>query len=288
MGETGFVSVVVPTRDRAEMLRDCLSSLLRQDYSSESYQIIVVDDGSSDGTSSVLAELRTGYLGHDLRAVRSWGRGLNAARNNGIRAARGDLVIFVDDDVDAPPTWLKRFVEGASRHENAGCLGGPIRLRLEGKAPRFCGREPLGETELDLGSEEVSVRAVWGANMGIRRWAADLVGMFDESLPLYGDEEEWQHRIRTAGISITYLPDAWLWHRRTQRDLRLRNLARVHFRRGIGFVAIARATGQSVSIRTELAKIPRYLAHGVLRRCSWGFLASATQAGRVWACVRGK
>ena len=103
-----FVSVVVPTRNRAELLRDCLESLLTQEYPRDQYEIIVVDDGPTDSTK-VVVEGFEGHLTSLLYAYQDH-RGPNAARNRGIALARGEVICFVDDDVAIPQCWLLAMV----------------------------------------------------------------------------------------------------------------------------------------------------------------------------------
>src|SRR5262249_50849866 len=114
-------SVVVPTIGRADYLEVALRSLQEQDLD-QPYEVIVVADGTPDVVSA--AGVRT--VRHPAR------RGINAARNSGIRAARSDLIAFVDDDVWTPPGWLRAVVEGAARYPGAGAFGGPIRACFEG------------------------------------------------------------------------------------------------------------------------------------------------------------
>jgi GT2 family glycosyltransferase len=267
------------------MLGDCLASLRAQDYPPDRFEIIVVDDGSTDATPEVVKRFRDGHL-PEVRAIHQGHKGPNAARNAGIAIARGDPICFVDDDVEAPSGWLRELVAGALRHPEAGAVGGPIRVRFEGKPPRFCGREPLvGEAELDLGDQERAVEEVISANMAVRGWALQKVGLFDESLPIYGDELEWERRLTRAGYSITYIPSAWLWHRRTG-DLRFTTFLRRYVRRGTSSVAFARRAGEEVSVRQVLRRISSSLAHAVRRRCSMGIFMMAQQIGVLWGLLR--
>src|SRR5207302_9488119 len=104
------VSIVVPTRNRAELLCGCLESLLAQDYPRERYEIVVVDDGSEDETVSLVGSLgaRAGRL--RVRCCRQQGGGSNRARNTGITEAQGAVVGFVDDDELAPPGLVSEAV----------------------------------------------------------------------------------------------------------------------------------------------------------------------------------
>lgn len=278
-----FVTVAIPTHNRAEFLRECLRSLVAQDYPRRRYEIVVVDDASTDSTPQVVAEFDA--VRH-LRQPRGW---LNAARNAAIDGARGDVVAFLDDDVVAPRSWLAALAGGVTANPAAGCFGGAIRLRLEGRVPRHCGRHELGESEFDLGEMTHETEFVWGANMAVTRSALELAGPFDESLPWLPNEElEWQQRLRAAGGSIVYLPDAWVWHRRSPDDDRMRipALFRRHFARGRGQAVFFAAAGRPLRARDGLARIPRRLAHAVGRRCWWGLFEAAGQLGFAWGAVR--
>jgi GT2 family glycosyltransferase len=284
MQDSSFASIVIPTRNRAGLVKDTVDSLLAQDYPSNRYEIIVVDDGSTDDTPEAMRAFQAG-TDPSVTYIRRQPVCANAARNVGIRAARGDPIVLVDDDIEAPSDWLRAFVECAQRNPEADCIGGRIRLRLEGKPPRFCGREPFGDTELDLGDEEKEARTVWSANMAIRRSAFEKIGPLNESLSIAGDEEEWELRLLDAGGRIIYTPDAWVWHRRTQSDLRFWRMVRVRFRRGRAQVVFAHAIGRDYRVRTELLAIARSLIHAARRWCSAGLLAASIQAGRICGLI---
>ena len=177
------------------------------------------------------------------------------------------------------------MVAGVHRHPNSGCYGGPIQLLLGRKGPRLCGKEGIGETELHLGYEEHTVGAVWGANMAITKAAVSRCGSFDERIEIYGDEEEWERRLISSGGSVIYLPRAWLWHRRSAKELRLSSLLISRFRRGRHGIRAAKLLQSQISVREDLGAGCRFLLHGLRRRCAWGFLAASCRLGRVYELV---
>jgi glycosyltransferase involved in cell wall biosynthesis len=274
------VSVVVPTRNRADYLQVTLDSLAGQEIA-EPYEVIVVDDGSSDSTSELADRSGIRYIAHDTH------RGLNAARNTGIRESHAPLIAFVDDDVLAPRVWLSELVAGAARHPEAEALGGPIRARLEGAPPRGCGREDPPITTLDLGTEDRPAEMVWGANMALTRSAVERVGPFDEDLTRgHGDEEEWLERLRAGGGRIVYLAKAGLEHRRSGDDARLRPLARVAYARGRAARASDRRRGRAPGAGRELRVLAGCGWHTVRRGCPQGLIMGAHSAGRLVEMLR--
>jgi len=271
---------VVPTSGRAGYLEVTLDSL-RGQRTSVPHELLVVDDGSTDGTPAVAERFGARIVRHEQR------RSLNAARNTGVREARGELIAFVDDDVHAPPGWLDALADGARRHPDAEAFGGPIRARFEGHAPRGCGREDPPITTLDLGTEDREAEMVWGANFAIRRSAVDRVGEFDESFARgHGDEEEWLMRLRAAGGRIVYLADAGLEHRRTAEDARLRPLARAAYARGRAARASDRRRGRQPSLGGELRVLAGCGWHTLRRACPQGVIMGAHSAGRLVEALR--
>ncbi len=273
------VSVVVPTQNRAGYLEVTLRSLREQDLEAP-YEIIVVDDGSRDSTPAVAERWKAVLERHPSS------RGPNAARNTGAAASRADLIALVDDDVDAPPGWLRALVDGAARHPRAEAFGGPIRARLEGPAPRGCGRELPPITTLDLGAHDTQAELVWSANMLIRRTALERIGSFDPSLPTGGDEEEWLRRLLASGGQIVYLAAAGLDHRRAGEDVRLGALMRSAYGRGRNLRAHDARRGASPSVSRELRVLAGCAWHTVRRRCPQGLVMGAHSAGRVAEALR--
>ncbi|HEY5262270.1 MAG TPA: glycosyltransferase, partial [Solirubrobacteraceae bacterium] len=182
-------SIIVPTRARLDYLRVALASIAPQ-ATREGAELIVVDDaGPSEQGRRLAGRFGAHYEPHPQPL------GLNVARNTGVERSTGNLVVFVDDDVEVGDGWLTALLTAAAAHPDMEVFTGPIVPRLEGSPPHSCGRERPPITALDLGSEDTPTCYAWGANMAIRRTALERVGPFDTSLEHGGDEQEWQERL---------------------------------------------------------------------------------------------
>lgn len=267
-------SVILPTRSRLAYLEVALASIAPQ-VAHAAAELIVVDD-AAEGEVRVLAERHGArYLSHATP------RGLNAARNTGIEAAAADLLVFTDDDVEAEPGWLDALISAAAALPDHECFGGPIRPRLEGTHVRFCGREGPPITHLDLGSDDRDTDFAWGANLTLRRSAYERVGPFDPALDLYGDEEDWQRRLRAQGGRVRYVAAAAVVHRRAGDDVKLRALARAAHHRGRNSRRYDAVRGETPTLARELRVLAGCLVHGPRRWCGNGLIMAAHSLGRV-------
>ena len=120
------ISVIIPTYNRREKLRDCLDSLFRQDHPQGRFEIIVVDDGSTDGTSEMLKTLAQTYP--FLRYFLQPHRGPAAARNLGIAQARAEVIGFTDNDCIVKEDWVRKMVEAHRSEEGQAVIGGLTRV----------------------------------------------------------------------------------------------------------------------------------------------------------------
>jgi GT2 family glycosyltransferase len=272
-------SILIPYYAGQNYLDVTLASVVPQ-ASATGAEVLVISDGG-DPSAAVLAER------HRARFVPlARHQGLNAARNAGIRAAGSDLIVLIDQDIDAPSGWLDALLEGVRSSPDREVFGGPIRARLEGGGPRACGREPPPITTLDAGAIDCDVPLVWGANMAIRRSAVERIGFFDESLHGRGNEEDWEFRYTDAGGRIRYLAKAGLDHRRTAADARLRVLVRAAYGQGREARRHDVRTGAARPIRRELRVIAGCAWHLVRRRCAFGIVMGARSAGTLREALR--
>jgi GT2 family glycosyltransferase len=272
-------AVVIPTQRRAPYLEVALASIAPQARAAQA-EVLVVDDGPDEATRAAAERHGARYLHHAAP------RGLNAARNTALRATDAPLVCFVDDDVEVRPGWLDALLAAAHAcPEEVAVLTGPIHARFEDHRFRTCGREGPPITFLDLGGADRDWDHAWGANMAVRRSAIERAGSFDEARELYGDEQEWQARVKAAGGRIRYVAGAALDHRRAGDDARLRSLCRAAYRRGLASRRFDVFKGTAPSLTGELRVLAGCLLHGPRRACMNGPVLAAHSLGRLRAAL---
>jgi glycosyltransferase involved in cell wall biosynthesis len=269
---TPVASILIPTRDRADYLEISLASIMPQ-TAALGAEVIVVSDGPDPATAEVAQR-------HDARWLAlPEPRGANASRNVGVAASSAPVILFVDDDVDAPAGWLSAMLEGVQANPEHEVFGGPIRARFEGGA-RACGRHPP-ITNLDLGTSERDADLVWSANMAVRRSAFERVGPFDETIHRRGDEEDWERRYTAGGGRIRYLPAAGLDHRRSAADSRLLSLAQAEYEVGRAARRWDTRKGTAPPLQTDARWLARWGLHTVRRGCPHGIISAAHYVGRL-------
>ncbi|HET6793771.1 MAG TPA: glycosyltransferase family A protein [Acidimicrobiales bacterium] len=195
------VSVVMATHNRRRLLRRALDCLAAQRLA-EPYEVVVVDDGSTDGTWEDLQEA-TGRTDLRLRALRQeTATGPAAARNRGWRAATGEVVAFTDDDCYPTPTWLAELVGAVERHDIAQGLTEPDPER----AP---GRGPFARTMWVLEPDGFYATC----NIAYRRRVLEEVGGFDEGFHRpFGEDTDLAWRALEAGATSVFVAGAVVHH----------------------------------------------------------------------------
>jgi glycosyltransferase involved in cell wall biosynthesis len=229
MPTSSLVTVVICTYNRCESLRETLQSLAGQRLANDStLEVIVVDNNSRDQTSAVVEEAAktTPWNGRYLFEAR---QGLSMARNTGIRAARGQVVAFIDDDVVVEPQWAQALWNCVAE---TGCdaVAGCVKPRWVCPRPAWlsdelCGpiiRQELGDRRIRWTARD---RYILGANMAFRKDVFQAIGFFKEELgrrgnALIGGEDLDLHaRLMAAGKVIFYEPSAVAHHTVTPERL---------------------------------------------------------------------
>jgi GT2 family glycosyltransferase len=216
---TPRVSVVVCTYNGGRTLEQCLRSLLALRY--PDYEVIVVDDGSTDDTTAILARFPltlpspTGGEGRvrGIRTIRQPNRGLSVARNVGLRAASGDIVAYTDSDCFADHDWLTHLVDQLQR-SGAAAVGGPNLTPEDGWLAACVAAAP-GQPVHVLENDQVAEH-IPGCNMAFRREALEAINGFDPVYRAAGDDVDLCWRLQQAGYWITFAPGAFVWHHRRQ------------------------------------------------------------------------
>ncbi|MFS8523429.1 MAG: glycosyltransferase [Limnochordales bacterium] len=180
------VSVIIPTYNRRELLRRTLLSLADQTYPADRFEVVVVDDGSADGTGEMVKSLRVPY---SLKYVRQPNRGRAAARNAGVRAADADLLIFLDSDVAVAREFVEAHVEAHTE---------PMRV-VKGPVIHVDSLDVPLDAEPKLTDFSSAFFAT--ANVSVARRHFEEAGMFNEVFREYGWEDlEAGDRLRALGL----------------------------------------------------------------------------------------
>lgn len=208
------ITIVVCTYNRSSMLRDALRSLYELRTACEfTYEVLVVDNNSPDDTPATI-EQASRESRATLRGVRETKQGVAAARNRGVREARGSWIAFFDDDQIADADWLFELRRGAQEFD-CRIVGGAVHLLLpegcERELDPFC-RMLLGESKWSETPQRYNHHINPGAgNLMVERTVFDEVGLFNEALRR-GEDTDLYRRTRAAGMAAWYLPAAIIHH----------------------------------------------------------------------------
>jgi glycosyltransferase involved in cell wall biosynthesis len=293
------VSVIIATRNRAELLAATLGHLARQEPGSVAWEAVVVDNGSRDGTPDVLRAPRPGL---PLVALVEPQSGKNRAINRALESARGSLLLFSDDDVIADPRWVAEMWNAAGRWPNDDIFGGEVLLAFPDGTPPWL-REPFhpalnfaryGANE----PEGPTARLPNGPNFALR--AAALAALrFSEAIgpdgtPGYamGSETELLERLRARGARFIYVPGAVVQHVVQPHQLETRYLLGRSYRLGRGEV---RRRGGRGSSAARLLGAPRHLWREAASEAAAGLasvlggrerrLAAGLRLARLWGMI---
>lgn len=278
------LSVVIPTLNRASLLQQLLASLLVQTVPPEDFEVIVVDNGSADGTAAqaqAFLRVRSGW-----QCVLEPEPGLHAGRHRGLRESRADVLAFLDDDVTVCPHWVESLLE-AFAAERVHLAGGPVRPRFERSPPPwlegFRALRPGGWTLsylslLDFGdcAREVEPKVLPGCNFAIRKSVLlECGGFHPDSMPAdlisrRGDGETHVAACcRRNGHRARYHPGAAVYHHIAAARLTPEYFCRRAFLQGISdsYTAVrARGGCPDTAVETPAGMLPRLPLQVTIRR----------------------
>ena len=211
------ISVIVCSYNGARTIRDCFEGLLTLEY--PNFEVIVVDDGSRDGTAAIAHE-------YGFRLISTENRGLSSARNTGLAAATGEIVAYIDDDAWPDPHWLMYLAATFLSTDHAGVGGPNIPPGGDGPIAECVANAPGGPVHVLLSDREAE--HIPGCNMAFRRAALDAIGGFDPQFRTAGDDVDICWRLQQQGWTIGFSPGAMVWHHR-------RNSIRTYWKQQQGY-----------------------------------------------------
>lgn len=279
------ITVVVPTFDRVELLRHCLTGIRGQSMAAEKYEIVVVDDGSTDGTTELLsAQASSG------RVPLTWHRqsraGPSAARNLGLLQARGELIAFTDDDCIPDCDWLASLSSALPDDQRCAGVGGRIRRARDTSIGRYIDNAGLMSSWVEDGVVEY----LCTANALFRVKALRDIGGFNTSLGRTvtsdislggGEDVDVGCRLRRAGYHLIVSDDGLVYHHHHDS---IREFFRMFWRHGYGKGTLSRLAPEELGkpgTTDFLKQLARALtspsargSSGIREACAWRALGA--------------
>ncbi len=264
--KTMKITVILCTYNRGQSLSKALSSVGESEVDkSVEWEVLVVDNNSKDQTRDIIEQFCGRFPGR-FRYVLEPQQGLCYARNAGIRESRGEILVFMDDDVTVEPTWLENLTGTLRSREWAGA-GGRILPEWPGSVPQWLPRDgqhalaPLVVFDLGENPGELD-EAPFGANMAFRKEMFEKYGGFRTDLDrvgsnlMSGGDTEFGSRLLAGGERLRYEPSALVHHPVTKDRMQKRYFLRWHFDNGRGAI---RQFGVPPETKYYLSGIPLYL-----------------------------
>lgn len=246
-----MISVIIPTRNRAVMLAEALESLFHQDLDKNEFEVLVIDNGSKDQTTEVLDQYRDKII--NFHTFYESEPGLHVGRHLGLKEARGEVLVFIDDDIEANKSWLSSIATAFSDSDVVLAGGNNLPLFIEPPPEwllkmwrRSNGKSYKAITELSViefdytSCSEISPYLVWGCNFAIRKNILLKAGGFHpdgmpKDLLMYrGDGETHISRyIADNRLKCIFIPGATIKHKVTPERMSVDYFKRRGFSEGI-------------------------------------------------------
>lgn len=218
-----MISVIICTYNRDKYIYNVLKSVADNDYPRDRYEIVLVNNNSTDNTESECKRFQTDYPDICFRYFVETQQGLSYARNCGIQNSNGDLLVYVDDDALVNPEYLQTYADFFIRNAHAVAAGGPIIPEYETQEPAWMSHytRQLVTGKLYLGEKEREFpRGSYpgGGNSCYRKSVFDKIGLFNVELGRKGnsligaEEKDLYDKMTTQGMKFFYLPTAILYH----------------------------------------------------------------------------
>lgn len=210
------ISLVICSYNREKFIGKALSSILGQTLSFDRFEVVIVNNNSTDATDSIVKAFIKAHAEISFTYVIETTQGLSAARNRGIAEAKSPLITFMDDDGEATPGFLETIVNYMTTHPTVSGVGGKVLPIYESVEPKWLNPWLGGMlTIVDYGEQEFVFKGKKypaGCNMTYRKELLNKVGGFNEALKWRVDDKYIYYEIQKINANIKYLPKAVVYH----------------------------------------------------------------------------
>lgn len=274
------LSIIIPTRNRSHLLHNTIESITKQTYPKENYEVIIIDNGSTDDTKDVVMSFKS--ILPNLVYHYDSTPGLHVGRHNGYILAKSEVLVYADDDIEAFPSWLDGIFESFQDPE-VMLVGGKDLPKYEQKPPFWIeeqwyninkeGRSYDALSLVDLGDsvKEIPPYYVFGCNYSVRKKIiTETNGFHPDGVPfnmieLRGDGEWYVNKyIIEHGYKVIYNPKASVYHVVTKDRMTLDYLKRRAFRKGVE-QSYSDKRYYSSSIKSHIKRMLSKIIHSILR-----------------------
>ena len=275
MGKNELISVIICTYNRAELARQAIKSVLAQDFPQTDYELLIVDNNSTDHTRALAQEFCKAYP--NVHYFMESKVGLSYARNRGWQEAQGDYVAYIDDDCKVPPAWL-RVASRVVEQEHPAAFGGPYYAFYNSPKPAWFKDEYGSHVQEQLARPLGAGEYLSGGNMFINVDFLRKLGGFDAGFGMqgneqvYGEETELFHRLRRIypDSVIYYDPALFVFHLVRLEKMKLSNMVRMSFKSGRDFARINRQSPHLNILRLSFQVVEVSLR--IAKSASWDLL----------------
>ena len=260
MDEPGL-SIVVCTYNRMKFILNCMQSLSIQTLNKGSFEVILVDNNSTDGSAAIIKEFISSHQQLPFRYVLEPRHGLAIARNRGINEARYDIITFIDDDAETIPEFAKTIYDFMLAHPEAAGAGGRILPRYsETGEPEWMSRYLagfLGTTDYGQPARKYKGKMKYpaGCNMTYRKGLLLKAGGFNNQLTFRSDDKQIYRAVKSINDIVYFLPGALLYHNIDASRLEFANFKKLYIETGRGEQIRVMGAGKAVLA----AKIMEYI-----------------------------
>ncbi len=248
------ISLVICTYNRCRYLPEALQSILKQTLQAAKFELIIVDNNSTDETANIAREFISSHSELNARYCFEENKGLSHARNRGMQEAQSPVINYVDDDAVLSPGYLEAMLHFFQTHTQAIGAGGKVIPKYEsGQEPVWMSKYLNGFIgKIDFGNEtqqfSKAMKYPVGCNMAYKKDALQKVGGFNNALQFRSDDKYIFHQLSKISDQVYFVPQAWLYHYIDAHRLELSNFKKLFLKTGNEEKKRVAAEGGSIAV----------------------------------------